>query len=249
MSRLTIIFNTRRGARSIYDLFLTNPPRTEAELLSVPLVQYSSVIRAVGDVPACLKHKHASLLVEELPQIHKLVQRSTAPHIPLKHPSLLHTFAIAAQYSEEMLRTDGKLLSVRKAKRVLKNHWVSDTVSDAVLQAVRTVFREPLPKGIEHLAVIDYLHTRTQPHKQLTPKQVLQTLEDMAIKYERARTLFAFTAAWARNRLPGQPLFACVPDYNSLYNLLSIFMNGDCNLQQILRAENGVQQRNRGSAQ
>ena len=237
MSRLTLIFNTLRGAQSIYDLYLTHPPRTEHELLQLPLIQYSEFVRCLGDVPTCLKHKHASVLVSTLPQVHKLVKQCDAPPIPLKTPSLLHTFALASQWCERMLRAQGKLLSVRKARRIIEKHWVSDNVPDNVLNLVRNVFREPIPPGIEPLAVLDYVHTRVQPQNQITPKQVLEVMETMANDHERARRLFTFASRWARCRLPDQPLFACIPDANSLWNMLAIFMNGNCNLQEILNMQ------------
>ena len=237
MSRLTLVFNTLRGARSIYDLYVTPQPLTEHELLQLPLVQYSNVVGCLGDVPKCLKHKHASILVTELPEVHKLVSQCDAPPIPVKANTLLHMFAVSAQWCESMIRAQGKLLSARKAKRIIEKHWVSNKVPDTVLNVARAVFREPIPPGIEPLAVLDYMHTRVMPQNWLTPKQVLTVMEEMAHEHERARRLFTFTAKWARNRLPDQPLFACIPDTDSLWNLLAIFMNGNCNLQQIINMQ------------
>jgi len=237
MSRLTLIFNTHCGKRSIYDLFLSEAPVTEQDLMDLPLVQLSSVVRFLGDVETCLKHKHVSILVNHLPPVYKLVSKCDLPHIPLIKPSLLQAFAVASQWCESMLRSEGKILSIRKAKRVIEKYWLSEAVLPPVLQLVRVVFRQPLPNHIEPLAVFDYLHTKVQPQNQVTPKQVLEVLESMAKKHPRARLLFAFTARWARERLPDQPLFACIPDSDSLWNLLSIYMNGNCNLRDILNSQ------------
>ena len=73
MSRLTLIFNTHCGKRSIYDLFLSEAPVTEQDLMDLPLVKLSSVVRFLGDVETCLKHKHVSILVNHLPPVYKLV--------------------------------------------------------------------------------------------------------------------------------------------------------------------------------
>lgn len=226
---LCLVLNTPEGACRVVDVF-ENPPVTSTKhLLSLPVVQECGVVAfSATSIHTELKHKRVSMCVEKLPST-KWTDKPDcdAPLITLKAPSLLTKYAVMSHWFELQLRKPGKLLSTKKAQKII-NKAKPDTTLDVTprfVQWVRLVFRDPLPPNVDAQLVMKHINRRQQPQEQLTAKNVIEVLECMAAKHKRVQVMFSYACFWVRKKLPDSYLLACLPTYNSVWNFLAVALN------------------------
>lgn len=224
---LCLACNTSAGACKVVDVFNEHAVNTPQDLLQLPVVQECGVVAfSANSIHTELKHKRVSLRVQSVPSS----KWSDKPDcdgmdIPLKTNCVLTKYALMSHWVELQLRKPGKLLSVRKANKIIERLIDLKNVSPRYVQWVRLVFRDPVPHTVDTLHVLTYIFRRQQPQEQWTARGVIQVIEDMAAKHKRARIMFSYACAWVRKKLPESYLLACLPDYNSVWNFLAVFLN------------------------
>lgn len=224
---LCLALNTPKGACHVVDVFQNPPVQSTQQLLTLPVVKECGVVAfSATTIKKELQHKRVSMRVQTLPCSDWSVKPDcTAQAIPLKVSYSLTNYAVMSHWVELQLRKPGKLLSTRKATKIIQKTIKVEDPSARYVQWVRLVFRDPLPDEITAEKVLAYIFRRQQPQEQWTAKKMIQVLETMACSHKRARIMFSFVCGWMRKKLPDSYLLACLPDYNSVWNFLAVFMN------------------------